>query len=54
MVSCLSIGNFERQAAPGFLAQFVKFLGPQDMLFIGLDACQEPAKVYHAYNDNDG
>jgi len=49
-----SIGNFTRDEAPGFLGQFVNILGPQDVLLIGLDACQEPSKVYQAYNDSDG
>jgi len=49
-----SIGNFTREEAPAFLAQYMSFLGPRDMLLIGLDACQEPEKVYLAYNDSDG
>ncbi|SMQ54371.1 unnamed protein product [Zymoseptoria tritici ST99CH_3D7] len=49
-----SIGNFNREEAVGFLAQFAGILQPNDTLIIGIDACQEPDKVYHAYNDRDG
>ena len=46
-----SIGNFAPNEAVEFLAQITRVLGPGDMMLIGLDACQNPAKVYHAYND---
>lgn len=49
-----SIGNFTRQEAPDFIAQFAAILQPNDSFVIGLDACQDPEKVYHAYNDRDG
>lgn len=49
-----SIGNFSRLEATGFLQSFADVLGPADSLLVGLDACQEPSKVYGAYNDSQG
>ena len=49
-----SIGNFTRSDAAGFLAGFARILGPHDRMLIGLDACKDPDKVYHAYNDREG
>lgn len=49
-----SIGNFTRGEAVGFVKQFADILSPADRLLIGVDACQEPEKVYHAYNDSEG
>lgn len=49
-----SIGNFTRQEAVDFVAQFADILQPNDSFVIGLDACQDAEKVYHAYNDRDG
>lgn len=49
-----SIGNFTRQEAVDFVGQFAAILQPNDSFVIGLDACQDPDKVYHAYNDRDG
>ncbi|KAL3427396.1 Ergothioneine biosynthesis protein 1-like protein 1 [Phlyctema vagabunda] len=49
-----SIGNFHRHEAPAFLRSFADALQSSDSLLIGLDACSDPAKVYHAYNDNKG
>lgn len=46
-----SIGNFTPSEAVDFLAQFAAELRPEDMMVIGLDGCQDPDKVYHAYND---
>lgn len=46
-----SIGNFSRDQAAEFLAEFVKVLGPADQLLIGLDSCQDAGKVFRAYND---
>jgi EasF-like predicted methyltransferase len=46
-----SIGNFSREEAAIFLQSFAKVLGPVDSLLVGLDACQEPERVYRAYND---
>ena len=48
-----SIGNFSREEAAKFLASFVDVLGPADRLLIGLDACQDPERVYRAYNDSE-
>lgn len=48
-----SIGNFNRDDAVGFLAQFAETLKPTDSFILGLDACQEPDRVYDAYNDRD-
>ncbi|KAL3460853.1 hypothetical protein BJX64DRAFT_289981 [Aspergillus heterothallicus] len=49
-----SLGNFNSSDAAAFLAQFTRILGPSDMMIIGLDACEDPAKVYKAYNDSAG
>ncbi|KAK0620319.1 C-type lectin protein [Immersiella caudata] len=49
-----SIGNFDRDEAAEFLKSFADVLGQGDTMLIGLDACDNPAKVYHAYNDKEG
>ncbi|RMZ14198.1 hypothetical protein D0864_00247 [Hortaea werneckii] len=49
-----SIGNFTRDEAAGFLRQFAAILGPRDNLMIGVDGCEDPQKVYRAYNDSEG
>jgi EasF-like predicted methyltransferase len=46
-----SIGNFERHAASEFLASFSAVLQAGDTILIGIDACKDPEKVFHAYND---
>lgn len=49
-----SIGNFGRQEAASFLQGFADTLQEDDALLVGLDACQDEHKVYHAYNDRVG
>ncbi|KAL4873974.1 hypothetical protein BDV12DRAFT_158831 [Aspergillus spectabilis] len=49
-----SIGNFSPPDAAAFLARFAKLLRPEDMVVIGLDACEDAVKVYNAYNDSAG
>ncbi|KAK3353194.1 C-type lectin protein [Lasiosphaeria hispida] len=49
-----SIGNFNRDEAAVFLKNFADVLGHGDTMLIGLDSCDNPAKVYHAYNDCEG
>ncbi|KAL1896440.1 hypothetical protein Cpir12675_002777 [Ceratocystis pirilliformis] len=49
-----SIGNFSRSDAASFLRNFCNILRPGDRMLIGLDACNNPNKVYHAYNDSKG
>ncbi|KAF2219107.1 C-type lectin protein [Elsinoe ampelina] len=49
-----SIGNFDRKEAAEFLAQFRQVLGKEDSFLLGVDACTNPEKVYHAYNDRHG
>ncbi|KAL2843896.1 hypothetical protein BJY01DRAFT_191637 [Aspergillus pseudoustus] len=49
-----SLGNFSSPDAAAFLARFTTLLGPSDMMVIGLDACEDPVKVYKAYNDSAG
>ena len=49
-----SIGNVNRTEAADFLRGFSSILGPQDTLLIGVDACQDPNKVFQAYNDKQG
>ena len=48
-----SIGNFTPNEAVEFLAQFAGELTSDDMMLIALDGCQNPERVYHAYNDRD-
>jgi L-histidine Nalpha-methyltransferase / hercynylcysteine S-oxide synthase len=49
-----SIGNFAKPDAGRFLNSFASTLKPGDCLLVGIDACQDPRKVFHAYNDMDG
>ncbi|KAL2681016.1 Ergothioneine biosynthesis protein 1 [[Neocosmospora] mangrovei] len=49
-----SIGNFSRDEAAAFLGGFADVLRPSDSMIVGVDACNNPAKVYHAYNDSKG
>lgn len=49
-----SIGNFMRNEVPKFLEGFASVLRPGDTLLVGIDACKDPEKVYHAYNDREG
>ncbi|KAF2396540.1 hypothetical protein EJ06DRAFT_483372 [Trichodelitschia bisporula] len=49
-----SIGNFSRPDAVAFLKGFASALRPGDNILVGLDSCQDPEKVYHAYNDKYG
>lgn len=49
-----SIGNFNRMEAAQFLKEYARILQPNDMMLIGLDACQNEERVFHAYNDRDG
>jgi EasF-like predicted methyltransferase len=49
-----SIGNFSRDEAAQFLSQFSETLDPNDTLLLGVDACTDADKVFHAYNDCEG
>lgn len=49
-----SIGNLNRTEAAEFLKDFADILRGQDTMLIGVDACQDKTKVYHAYNDKEG
>lgn len=49
-----SLGNFTRSKAADFLKGFSDILGSRDAVLIGLDACQDKDRVYHAYNDKEG
>ncbi|KAL8712928.1 MAG: hypothetical protein Q9220_002786 [cf. Caloplaca sp. 1 TL-2023] len=49
-----SIGNFNREEAAVFLQGFADTMGDIDSMLVGLDACQDNEKVYHAYNDKWG
>ena len=49
-----SLGNFGRDEAAKFLRNFANIMSTRDMLLIGLDACQDELKVFHAYNDKEG
>ncbi|EXJ55868.1 hypothetical protein A1O7_08799 [Cladophialophora yegresii CBS 114405] len=47
-----SLGNFTRESAAQFLASFKKALTASDFMLVGLDACQQPERVFRAYNDS--
>ena len=49
-----SIGNLSRTEAADFLKGFSGILGGRDSMLIGIDACQDKDRVYHAYNDKEG
>lgn len=49
-----SVGNFDRDDAANFLREFAELMGPGDLMLVGLDACQDEDKVFHAYNDREG
>ncbi|KAI9728051.1 MAG: hypothetical protein M1834_007865 [Cirrosporium novae-zelandiae] len=49
-----SIGNFTREDAIEFLAQFAKIMDHTDSMLVGVDACQSSDRVFHAYNDREG
>ena len=49
-----SVGNFNREQAASFLNDYAQILRPRDMMLIGLDACQDGERVFHAYNDKEG
>lgn len=49
-----SIGNLDRTEAVDFLKAISELLQGHDSMLIGIDACQESDKVYHAYNDKRG
>jgi len=49
-----SIGNFSPTEAVKFLANFAEALGPTGFIMVGLDGCQDPERVFHAYNDSEG
>lgn len=49
-----SVGNLSRTEAATFLQEFSEILKGQDSMLIGIDACQDKDKVYHAYNDSEG
>ncbi|KAJ9644932.1 hypothetical protein H2204_001394 [Knufia peltigerae] len=46
-----SIGNFTRESAARFLANFKAALTSSDFILVGVDGCQQPDRVYRAYND---
>lgn len=41
----MAAGNFHRGEAAEFLKGFADMLRPSDSMIIGLDACNDPAKV---------
>lgn len=46
-----SIGNFNRHAGADFLRGYADNLRPGENMIIGIDSCNDPQKIYHAYND---
>ncbi|MCW8906919.1 MAG: L-histidine N(alpha)-methyltransferase [Sedimenticola sp.] len=49
-----SIGNFDPQAAVGFLQLVARQLGPKGLLLIGVDTKKDPRVLHAAYNDRAG
>lgn len=49
-----SMGNFKRDEGGKFLKSFSDILRPGDTMIIGMDNCQDPERVYQAYNDKQG
>lgn len=49
-----SLGNFAPNDAAEFLKSYAHAIGPTDHILIGLDACQDPERVFLAYNDKAG
>jgi dimethylhistidine N-methyltransferase len=49
-----TIGNFEPDAAVGFLANYARILGPGGEMLIGVDLKKDPAILDAAYNDRAG
>ncbi|KIW64449.1 dimethylhistidine N-methyltransferase [Phialophora macrospora] len=47
-----SLGNFTPEGAAKFLASFKKALAASDFMLVGLDACQQPERVFRAYHDS--
>lgn len=47
-----SLGNFSRESASKFLTNFKNVLQPSDLILVALDACQQPQRVFQAYNDS--
>ncbi|KAF1955820.1 hypothetical protein CC80DRAFT_492772 [Byssothecium circinans] len=48
-----SLGNFKRHEVPPFLSGFRAAIKPGDTMLIGIDACKNSDKVFHAYNDRE-
>ena len=49
-----SIGNLNRIDAAEFLKTYSTILRANDSIIIGVDACQDPEKVFNAYNEKEG
>jgi dimethylhistidine N-methyltransferase len=49
-----TIGNFEPDAAAGFLANYARILGPGGEMLIGVDLKKDPEILDAAYNDRAG
>lgn len=49
-----SIGNFDPEAAVGFLGNLAEMVGPGGGLLIGVDLKKDPAVLDAAYNDAEG
>ncbi|RYP90886.1 hypothetical protein DL770_003024 [Monosporascus sp. CRB-9-2] len=46
--------NFHRHEAADFLRGFADVLQSSDTLLLGVDSCNNPSKIYYAYNDRKG
>lgn len=49
-----SIGNFSRRDAAMFVNDMADAAGEHGAVLLGIDACQDPSRIYSAYNDRDG
>ena len=47
-----SLGNFGPLDAAEFLHGFASVMNLKDTMLIGLDACEDPDRIYRAYNDS--
>lgn len=49
-----NIGNFNKDAAVGFLKKMHEVLEPNDLLLIGIDLKKDPRTIVRAYDDSKG
>jgi len=52
MILGSSIGNMSPENVVQFVSDFREVVEPSGLMLIGLDACQQPDRVFRAYNDS--